>query len=65
MTTMTITTIPRRVLRAFTLDEDGATAMEYGLIAALIAIAIIGSVTTLGKSVSEHYDGVATEIDVV
>ncbi|MBR9825957.1 MAG: Flp family type IVb pilin [Alphaproteobacteria bacterium] len=33
-------------------DESGATAIEYGLIAALIAVVIIGAVTTLGGSVN-------------
>jgi pilus assembly protein Flp/PilA len=33
----------------FLKDESGATAIEYGLIAALIAVAIIGGVTALGS----------------
>ena len=36
----------------FLKDESGATAIEYGLIAALIAVAIIGGVTALGGSVN-------------
>ena len=35
-------------LKRFINDESGATAIEYGLIAALIAVVIIGTVTTLG-----------------
>ena len=41
------------LIKRFANDEDGATAIEYGLIAALIAVAIIASVTALGKNVSK------------
>ena len=34
----------------FAKDESGATAIEYGLIVALIAVVIIGAVTTLGTN---------------
>ncbi|MFN3212661.1 MAG: Flp family type IVb pilin [Henriciella sp.] len=40
-------------------NESGATAIEYGLIAALIAVAIIGAVTALGSSVSTTFLSVA------
>lgn len=36
------------LLRAFIRDESGATAIEYGLIAALVSVAIIGILGTLG-----------------
>ncbi|HEX6859662.1 MAG TPA: Flp family type IVb pilin [Caulobacteraceae bacterium] len=36
----------------FALSESGATAMEYGLMAALIAVAIIGAVTAVSGSVN-------------
>ncbi|SEK09819.1 Flp family type IVb pilin [Paraburkholderia diazotrophica] len=36
------------LIRAFARDEDGATAIEYGLLAALISVVIIGSVTLVG-----------------
>ena len=36
-------------------DESGATAIEYGLIAALIAIAIIGTVGALGTAIREKF----------
>ena len=38
------------MLRAFMCDENGATAIEYGLIASLIALAIIGGVGSLADS---------------
>ena len=46
----------RRAALAFEADEDGATAIEYGLIAALIALAIIGSVTAIATSLSTTFD---------
>ena len=39
-------------------DSDGATAIEYGLIAALIAVAIIGSVTTVGTALDDTFSTV-------
>ncbi|HEY2707479.1 MAG TPA: Flp family type IVb pilin [Caulobacteraceae bacterium] len=36
----------------FLRDESGATAIEYGLIVALIAVVIIGAITTLGTSLN-------------
>lgn len=38
----------RNLLNRFAKDESGATAIEYGLIAALIAVAIIGTLTLIG-----------------
>ncbi|MHB8285741.1 MAG: Flp family type IVb pilin, partial [Caulobacteraceae bacterium] len=38
--------------KRFVQDESGATAIEYGLIAALIAVVIITAVTTLGTNLS-------------
>ena len=40
-------------------DEDGATAVEYGLMVALIAVVIIAAVTLLGTNLSEKFDTVA------
>jgi len=40
-------------------DEKGVTALEYGLIAALIAVVIIGAVTTLGNGLSTTFTAVA------
>ncbi len=37
-------------LRALSRDESGAAAVEYGLLAGLIAVVIVGSVTTLGET---------------
>jgi pilus assembly protein Flp/PilA len=39
-------------------SEDGATAVEYGLMVALIAVVIIGGVTAIGLALSGVFDGV-------
>lgn len=44
-------------------DESGATAIEYGLIAALIAVAIIAALTALGSSLSDLFSGVSDTVD--
>jgi len=44
-------------------DEQGATAIEYGLIAALIAVAAITAMGALGNSLSETFTNVGTELD--
>jgi pilus assembly protein Flp/PilA len=43
-------------------DENGATAIEYGLIAALIAVVIIGAVSALGTSVSSTFDTISSAL---
>ena len=43
-------------------DEQGATAIEYGLIAALIAVAAITAMTTLGDTLEETFTEVDTEM---
>lgn len=43
-------------------DEKGVTALEYGLIAALIAVVIIGAVTTLGGNLSRTFTNVANTL---
>jgi len=52
----------RNFITRFTKDESGATAIEYGLIAALIAVAIIGAVGVLGGKLKETFTGVNTAI---
>ncbi len=44
-------------------DESGATAIEYGLIAALIAVAAITAFTAVGTSLSGTFNGVSTKLD--
>lgn len=49
-------------LARFLRDESGATAIEYGLIAALIAVVIIGTLTAIGTSLSTKFNSVATSL---
>jgi pilus assembly protein Flp/PilA len=46
----------------FVREEEGATALEYGLLAALIAAAIVTAVTQLGTTVSDTFDSIATDM---
>jgi len=43
-------------------EDEGATAVEYGLMVALIAVVIIGAVTTLGTNLSNVFNDVAGKI---
>jgi pilus assembly protein Flp/PilA len=43
-------------------DESGATAIEYGLIAALISVAIITAVTSVGTHLTSTFNSVATAL---
>ncbi len=44
-------------------NEKGATAIEYGLIAALIAVAAIGAMTSIGSNLSGTFSEVSQELD--
>jgi pilus assembly protein Flp/PilA len=48
-----------RFISRFVKDESGATAIEYGLIAALIAVVIIGALQTVGGNLTTTYTTVA------
>ncbi len=49
-------------LRSLKFDDRAVTAMEYALIAALIAVVIIGALTTLGSKVGSTFNTVASEL---
>ena len=51
-----------KVLSRFWSDQTGATAIEYGLIAAGIAVAIIGTVNTLGGGLNTQFGNVNTNL---
>ncbi|MDX2236725.1 MAG: Flp family type IVb pilin [Hyphomonadaceae bacterium] len=51
-----------RQFNRFMKDENGATAIEYGLIAALIGVVIIAGVTALGTNIQDNFDFIATKI---
>lgn len=49
-------------LKRFTGSENGATAIEYGLIAALIAVAIIAAVSLVGNDLSDSFNTISNNI---
>ena len=51
------------MIKAFLQDESGATAIEYGLIAGLVAVAIIAALTALGSSLSDLFSSVADTVE--
>jgi pilus assembly protein Flp/PilA len=50
------------LFRRFLNSQSGVAAVEYGLIAALIAVVIIGAVTTLGTNLSAKFQTVADKL---
>ena len=44
-------------------DEDGVTAIEYGLLAALIALALAGGATILGTGLNNIFNDIGTSVD--
>ena len=53
----------QKLVSRFIKDESGATAIEYGLIAALIGVAIIFGAQALGTSLNTKFGDVATAVD--
>ena len=53
----------QNLMTKFVKDESGATAIEYGLIAALIAVAMIAGATAIGDQLNKKFDEVAGELD--
>jgi len=51
------------LISRFVRDESGATAIEYGLIAALIAVVIITGVTAVGTSLTAKFNAISGKID--
>jgi pilus assembly protein Flp/PilA len=54
--------VARSRLIAFALARSGATAIEYGLIASLIFLVILGAVTAFGNNATNMYNTIATTI---
>ena len=50
------------IAKKFLKDESGATAIEYGLIAALVAVAIVGALTTLGGGLTTMFGKVNSDL---
>jgi len=53
-----------KIFARFMKDESGATAIEYGLIAALISVALITGATTLGNALNTQFDNISSYLDV-
>jgi pilus assembly protein Flp/PilA len=51
-----------KTIARFFANESGATAIEYGLIAALIAVVVIGAVTAVGTQLSTTFTNVSTSV---
>jgi pilus assembly protein Flp/PilA len=51
-----------KIFARFLKDESGATAIEYGLIAALISVAIIAGASTLGDELSDTFNTLSGEM---
>jgi pilus assembly protein Flp/PilA len=54
----------KSLFAAFVRDESGATAIEYGLIATLIGVAIILGATALGTRLNDVFEGIKTKLVV-
>jgi len=52
----------KQLRNRFARDDQGATAVEYGLIAALITVAALGSMMALGSGVSGSWSGTAQKV---
>jgi pilus assembly protein Flp/PilA len=50
------------IFARFIKNESGATAIEYGLIASLIAVGIITAATTLGTNISKTFNSVSVQL---
>ena len=52
-----------KLLKEFVADESGATAIEYGLIAALVGVAIIGGLSSLVKNQDSAWNSIVDKVD--
>lgn len=51
-----------RLMKRFAADESGATAIEYGMIAALIAVAIIATLQTIGTKLNAAFVSISSRL---
>lgn len=52
----------KTLVSRFIKSESGATAIEYGLIAALVSVVIITAITTMGTNLTATFDSIATAL---
>ncbi len=50
------------LVRSFVMDESGATAIEYGLLAALVSLTIVGAATVMGTDVSNIFTTISSTV---
>jgi len=55
-------TILRKRVREFFRKEDGASAIEYSIIAGLISVVIIASAGTVGKDINSVFTSISTQL---
>jgi pilus assembly protein Flp/PilA len=53
----------KKFVSRFAKDESGATAIEYGLIAALMAVILIAAFATLGPALQNAFGGISAVLD--
>jgi pilus assembly protein Flp/PilA len=51
-----------RGLKRFQFDREGATAIEYGLIMALMTLALVGALASTGAATQDKWDGVSEKV---
>ena len=54
----------KTVFQRFIADEDGASAIEYGLIAALISVVIVGAVSAVGTNLNASFEDTSNKLEV-
>ena len=52
-----------QLMQRFARDESGATAIEYGMIAALIAVVIIGTLKAIGTKLNVKFNSISTQLN--
>jgi len=55
---------PMQMLQRIFVDEEGATAVEYGLIAGLVAVAVMVSLTALDDSITELFENTSATMSM-
>lgn len=53
----------KSVFKRFAADESGATAIEYGMIAALIAVVIIGTLKIIGNQLNAKFNSISAQLN--
>lgn len=55
----------RSLLNALIEDESGVTAIEYGVLAAMVAFAGMAAFTNLGTAIADRFNAIADQLDTV